>query len=212
MTDPAPVHPIEARSYAIIAGRVDLSGWQPGDRQVVARVIHATADESFADSMRIGERAVASATAAMRQGRPIVCDAKMVAAGMPSPARRCPVHCYLDQVSSAPPGGTRSAAAMDLAAAEHPEGAVWVIGNAPTALERLIRLHEAGLLRPEAVIGLPVGYVGASEAKAALWESPLRAVSITNLGERGGSPAAAAAANAIARLISPPGPGFLEPE
>jgi precorrin-8X/cobalt-precorrin-8 methylmutase len=200
MTGADPVHPIEAQSYAIMAGRVDLSGWQAGDRDVVARVIHATADESFAATMRIGERAVAVAVAAMAAGQTVVCDSAMVVAGMSLVARRCPVRCYLDRVPSAPEGSSRAAAAMALAAAGHPDGAIWVVGNAPTALEEIVRLHRAGLLRPSAVIGLPVGYVGASEAKAVLWESGLRSISITNAGERGGSPAAAAAGNAIARL------------
>jgi len=90
-----------------------------------------------------------------------------------------------------------------LAATEYPDAALWVVGNAPTALARLLELHAAGTLRPAAVIGLPVGYVGAAEAKAALWASPLQAVAITNVGYRGGSPVAAAAVNALAALAQP---------
>jgi precorrin-8X/cobalt-precorrin-8 methylmutase len=153
--------------------------------------------------VKIGANAVAAAVGAMAEGRTVVCDGAMVVAGLSQVARRCPVRCYLDRVPSAPPGVTRAAAAVTLAAADHPQGAIWVIGNAPTALAELVRLHLAGLLQPSAVIGLPVGYVGAAEAKAALWDSPLRSISITNAGERGGSPAAAAAGNAIARLVPP---------
>ncbi len=121
-------------------------------------------------------------------------------AGVASAARLTRVECHLDRIESARPGSTRSAAAVDYAAARHPDGAIWVIGNAPTALARLIELHREGTVRPLAVIGVPVGYVGAAEAKEALWASPLRPVSITNQGRRGGSPVAAAAVNALVRL------------
>jgi precorrin-8X/cobalt-precorrin-8 methylmutase len=207
-----PVHPIEAESYAIMAGLVDLSPWPEPDRQVVARMIHATADESFAATTRIGADAVRAAVDALRRGATVICDARMVVAGVPAVAAERDVLCFLDQVPRPPEGrSTRSEAAMAVAASEHPDGALWVIGNAPTALARLIHLHAAGQVRPAAVIGLPVGYVGAAEAKQALWESPLARVSVTNEGRRGGSPVAAAALNALHRLtrgdspISPPG-------
>jgi precorrin-8X/cobalt-precorrin-8 methylmutase len=199
--NPVPgVHPIEAESYRIIAGRVDLSGWGAGARDVVARIVHATADESFAGSTRIGESAVDAAVGALRRSAPVICDARMVLAGIPSVTGAT---CYLDRVPVAPAGSTRAAAAIDAAATDHPDGALWVIGNAPTALRRVLELYDTGLLRPAAVVGLPVGYVGAAEAKAALWGSALRPITLTNLGERGGSPAAAAAVNALARLARP---------
>lgn len=194
-----PIHPIEAESYAIMAELVDLSGWPAGARDVVARMIHATADETFAQTARVGPGAVAAAVEALRAGAPVVCDARMVTAGMPAVASRC----YLDRVPRAAGGrATRSEAAIDLAAADHPDSALWVVGNAPTALRRLLRLHAEGRLRPAAVIGLPVGYVDAAESKAALWESPLQDVAITNTGRRGGSAVAAAAVNALARLAA----------
>jgi precorrin-8X/cobalt-precorrin-8 methylmutase len=192
-----PVHPIEAESYRIMAEEVDLSAWPPGARHVVARMIHATADESFALTARVGDGAVEAAVGALRAGAAVVCDAHMVVAGIPTVAT---ARCFLDRVPTAPPGGTRAAAAMEVAADGHPEGALWVIGNAPTALDRLLALVAAGLVRPAAVIGVPVGYVGAADAKAALWASPLRPVAITNTGRRGGSPVAAAVVNALARL------------
>jgi len=195
------VHPIEAESYAIMAGLVDLSGWPEPERHVVARMIHATADETFAASARIGPDAVAAGVDALRRGATVVCDARMVVAGVPALAAEIPVLCYLDRVPGPAKGrSTRSEAAVETAVAEHPHGALWVIGNAPTALARLIRLHADGHVHPAAVIGLPVGYVGAAEAKQALWESPLAALSITNEGRRGGSPVAAAALNALHRL------------
>jgi precorrin-8X/cobalt-precorrin-8 methylmutase len=193
----SPVHPIEEASYRILAERVDLSAWKPGARDVVARMVHATADESFAATARIGEEAVEAAVAALAAGGPVVCDARMVVAGLPSvPAAVC----LLDEVPSAAPGDTRSAAAIRLAAERYADGALWVIGNAPTALFALLELHATGRVRPAAVVGLPVGYVGAAESKEALWDSPLRPLAITNVGVRGGSPAAAGAVNALARL------------
>jgi precorrin isomerase len=132
----------------------------------------------------------------------------MVVAGIPSVAGAV---CFLDQIPEAAPGDTRelylppetqtrSAAAIRLAAERHPDGALWVVGNAPTALFALLDLCAAGAVRPAAVVGLPVGYVGAAESKAALWAGELRPLAITNSGNRGGSPAAAGAVNALARL------------
>ncbi|MDP8976465.1 MAG: precorrin-8X methylmutase [Actinomycetota bacterium] len=190
------IHPIETASYRILAERVDLSVWPPGARDVVARIIHATADVAFAESVRIGDSAVAAALDALGRGAPVVVDSAMVAAGAPGVATTC----LLPEVPVAPARSTRSAAAAALAAERHPRGAVWVVGNAPTALFELLRLHDHGLLEPAAVIGLPVGFVGAAEAKARLWAGPLAPVSMTNTGERGGSPAAAAALNALHRL------------
>jgi len=191
------VHPIEEESYRIMAGRVDLSAWPPGARDVVARMVHATADESFATTALIGDRAVDGAVAALRSGAPVVCDARMVVAGIPSVANAV---CLLGDVPEAPPGDTRSAAAIRLAAERYPDGALWVVGNAPTALAALLELHAAGVVRPAAVVGLPVGYVGAAESKAGLWAGALQPVAITNSGVRGGSPVAAGAVNALARL------------
>ena len=188
-------HPIETESYRRMAERVDFSAWSGGARDVVARMVHATADESFAVSARVGAGAVEAAVAALRAGATVVCDAAMVVAGVPSVPTAV---CLLDQVPVAPDGDTRAAAAIRLAAARWPAGALWVIGNAPTALLALLSSD----VRPAAVVGLPVGYVGAAEAKAALWASPWREVAITNVGERGGSPVAAAAVNALARLAA----------
>ena len=201
MSDQRPVqqtqiHPIERESYRILAERIDLSGWPPGARDVVARIIHSTADLSFAETTRIGDEAIEPALAALATGGPVVVDAAMVAAGTP----RVPTTCLLDEVPTAPSGSTRSAAAFELAAQRHPADAVWVIGNAPTALFALLDLHARGLVEPAAVIGVPVGFVGAAESKQALWDSPLAPRTITCLGERGGSPVAAGALNALWRL------------
>ncbi|MEM9464143.1 MAG: precorrin-8X methylmutase [Actinomycetota bacterium] len=189
------IHPIEVESYRILAERVDLSHRTPIDRSIIERMIHATADLSFADTARIGAGAGDALVTAVISGAPVIVDAAMVAAGI----TRHPTRCYLPEVPVAPEGSTRSAAAFRLAAEAHPSGAVFVCGNAPTALFELLRLHEAGMVEPAAVVGLPVGFVGAKESKAALWASSLAAISVTNEGERGGSPAAAGAFNAAVR-------------
>jgi precorrin-8X/cobalt-precorrin-8 methylmutase len=193
------VHPIEVESYRILAERVDLSRWPDPERSVVARMIHATADESFATSALVGSDAVEAALAALDRDAPIIVDAAMVSAGTPTLTTTC----LLSEVATAPAGTTRSAAAFRLAAARHPVGALWVVGNAPTALTALLELTASGAVQPAAVIGLPVGYVGAAASKAALWAGPLCPIAITNVGERGGSAVAAAVLNALARLRAP---------
>ena len=123
----------------------------------------------------------------------MICDVEMVRHGITG----VDVACFLgDAVAS--DGLTRSAAGVRAAARRHPDGAVWVVGCAPTALEELIRLAAAGEVRPAYVIGLPVGFVGAAESKEALRASGLPAVS--NVGVKGGSAVAAAACNALVRL------------
>ncbi len=206
---PPRVHPIELESYSIMASRVDLSSWSEPARSVVARMVHATADESFASSARVGSRAVERVLEAFRASATVVCDSRMVVAGMPALRAGAPVVCALDLIegvtttaAGVPPGSTRSAQAIRRAAHLHPQGALWVIGNAPSALAMLLDLADSGLLEPAAVVGLPVGYVGADHAKRRLWESSLSEFSITNTGERGGSPVAAAAVNAIVRMAA----------
>jgi len=186
------VHPIEAESYRILAERVDLSGFGPLAAAVVARVIHATADLEYARSMVVDDAAVEAGLAALAAGAPMVVDVEMVAAGITGVAARCHLP------TSAPPGATRSAAGIAAAAERHPAGAMVVVGCAPTALEEVVRLHEAGDFDPALVIGLPVGFVGAAESKVRLRASGLAAIS--NVGEKGGSAVAAAAVNALVRL------------
>lgn len=192
-----PVHPIEVESYRILAERVDLQRWTPLARAVVARVIHASADVGYAETLVVDEGACAAGLSAIESGMPIVVDVEMVAVA----TRRTGSHCLLDEGrarQAAEPGLTASAAAMRVAAERWPIGPVVVVGNAPTALAEVVRLAVAGRWAPSFVIGLPVGFVGAAEAKAALRASGLPSVS--NVGERGGSAVAAAALNALWRL------------
>jgi precorrin isomerase len=188
------IHPIEAESYRILAERVDLSRFGPLSAAVVARVIHASADLEYATTMVLDEDAVAAGVAALAGGAPVVVDVEMVRHGITGVDARC----FLPPAESAETATTRSAAGMALAAAEHPEGAVVVVGCAPTALDEVVRLAKAGRFRPALVVGLPVGFVGAAESKARLRVSGLAAVS--NVGEKGGSAVAAAALNAMVRL------------
>ncbi|MEV5984297.1 precorrin-8X methylmutase [Streptomyces sp. NPDC052051] len=180
------VHPIEQESYRRLRARLDTSRLPPLTRAVVERVIHSAADLAYASDLVLNERELAAAHAALHAGAPVVVDVEMVAAGI---TRRETV-CRLKDATSGP-GRTRSAHAVRLAYEEVGPGALWVIGCAPTALEELLRLDAA----PALVIGLPVGFVGAAESKAALRASGLPAVS--NVSEKGGSAVAAAALNAL---------------
>jgi len=180
------VHEIEQDSYRILRARVDTSSYPPLTRAVIERVIHASADIGYADDIVCDEASLQRGLDALRAGAPIVTDVRMVAAGVTGRDARC----YLSDAKVGA-GLTRSAAAMRLAYADVGPGAVWVIGCAPTALAELIVLAPD----PALVIGLPVGFVGAVEAKEALRASGLAAVS--NRSERGGSAVAAAAVNAL---------------
>ena len=186
------IHPIEAESYRILAERVDLSAFGPLGAAVVARVIHASADLEYATTMVVDEAALEAGVAALVAGAPVLVDVEMVRHGITGVDARC----FLPE--RATEGTTRSAAGMAAAAEAHPHGAVVVVGCAPTALDEVVRLHDAGTFRPALVIGMPVGFVGAAESKERLRASGLPAVS--NIGEKGGSAVAAAALNALVRL------------
>lgn len=190
------IHPIEIESYRILESRVDLSHLEPGPRAVVARVVHATADLDFAHTMRIDPAAVAAGVEALRRRAPVIADVEMVRAGLTG----VDAHCYLAETGPAAPGDTRSAAAMRLAAARHPRGALVVVGCAPTALVEAVELTKAGAFAPALIIGLPVGFVGAAEAKDLAHDADVP--TITNVGEKGGSAVAAGACNALMRLAA----------
>ncbi|MFG1656095.1 precorrin-8X methylmutase [Micromonospora chersina] len=190
------VHPIEAESYRILRDRVDLSHLPPLTRAVTERVVHASADLDYVTDLVCDEAALAAGLAALRAGAPVVTDVWMVAAGITRPGREivCPVAEPAAADLGRAAGITRSAAAVRIAHDRVGPGAVWVVGCAPTALVELIGLDAA----PALVVGLPVGFVGAAESKAALRASGLPAVS--NVGEKGGSAVAAAALNALLYL------------
>ncbi len=188
---------IEAESFRILADRVDLSHFDRTARLVVARVIHASADLDYASTMVVDDAAVQAGIDAVAAGAPVLTDVEMTRHGISG----IPSHCYLSQVGEAEDGApTRSAAGIRMAAAQHPGGAIVVIGCAPTALVEVVRLHRSGAFDPALVVGLPVGFVGAAESKQSLRSTALP--SITNVGEKGGSAVAAAAFNAIVRFAS----------
>jgi precorrin-8X/cobalt-precorrin-8 methylmutase len=185
------VHPIEAESYRILSGMVDLSHLGPLSRTVAERVIHASADLDYAESLILDEAALERGISALQRGGAIVTDVGMVAAGITGRQTLCFVSDPRAQALSEELGITRSAAGFRLAAEEVGKGAVWVVGNAPTALLELLALDVA----PDLVVGLPVGFVGATESKSELVASGLPAVA--NRGPKGGSAVAAAALNAL---------------
>jgi precorrin-8X/cobalt-precorrin-8 methylmutase len=185
------VHPIEAESYRILRGLVDLSHLGPLSRAVAERVVHASADTEYAQSLVLDEEALEGGLEALRRGAPVVADVGMVAAGITAREALCLVSDPRARALSEELGITRSAAGFRLAAGEVGAGAVWVVGNAPTALFELLELEVS----PALVIGLPVGFVGAAESKDALIHSGLPCVA--NRGPKGGSAVAAAALNAL---------------
>ncbi|MGW3890633.1 precorrin-8X methylmutase [Micromonospora chokoriensis] len=187
------VHPIEVESYRILRERVDLSHLPPLTRAVTERVVHASADLAYVDELVCDEAALESGLAALRAGAPVVTDVAMVAAGITRAGLElvCPVAEPAAAELGRSAGITRSAAAVRIAVDRVGPGAVWVVGCAPTALVELLTLDAA----PALVVGLPVGFVGAAESKAALRASGLPGVS--NVGEKGGSAVAAAALNAL---------------
>ena len=185
------IHPIEEESYRIMRGLVDLSHLGPLGRAVAERVIHASADLEYAGTLVLDEAALAGGYEALRAGAPVVTDVGMVAAGITARETLCFVSDPRSRALSENFGITRSAAGFRIAAEEAGAGAVWVVGNAPTALFELLGLGA----EPALVVGLPVGFVGAAESKEKLIESGLPAVA--NRGLKGGSAVAAAALNAL---------------
>lgn len=186
------IHPIERQSYAILRERVDTAHLPPLTRAVVERVIHTTADPTYLDDLVVLEAHLMAGLRALRSGAPLVVDAHMVQAGITSRDSLCLVR-DPRAADLATAGRTRSAAGMRLAAQQAGEGAVWVVGNAPTALFAILDLVP--LLRPALVVGLPVGYVGAVDSKQALRDNGTS--SVTNRSEKGGTAAAAAVVNAL---------------
>ena len=185
------MHPIETESYRILREMLDLSYLGPLSRAVAERVIHASADPEYAETLALDEGTLAKAVEALRRGVPVVADVRMVAAGITSRDTLCLVSDPRAEGLSERLGTTRSAAGFRIAAEVVGTGAVWVVGNAPTALFELLEMNA----EPALVVGLPVGFVGAAESKWKLLESGLPAMA--NRGPKGGSAVAAAALNAL---------------
>jgi precorrin-8X/cobalt-precorrin-8 methylmutase len=194
---------IYRRSFAMIRAEADLDELDPVLERVVVRMIHACGMVDLATDVAASSGFGAAVEAALRDAAPILCDTAMVASGVTR--SRLPagneVVCTLSDPRvpelARELGTTRTAAAMELWR-DRLAGAVVVVGNAPTALFRLLELVDEGVGPPAAVIGVPVGFVGAAESKVALAEHPARLDHLVVHGRRGGSAIAAAAVNALA--------------
>ncbi|MFD7690817.1 precorrin-8X methylmutase [Streptomyces sp. NPDC059781] len=194
---------IYRQSFATIRAEADLAGLPADVSRVAVRMIHACGMVDLVRDLSYTPAVVGRARAALRAGAPILCDVRMVASGVTR--KRLPadndVLCTLSDPAvpelAAKLGTTRSAAALELWR-DRLEGAVVAVGNAPTALFRLLEMIEEGAPRPAAVIGVPVGFVGAAESKDALAAHPSGLEHLVVRGRRGGSAIAAAALNAIA--------------
>ena len=194
-------HEIEQLSFQIIDGEAGDHGFSTDQWPVVRRVIHTSADFEWQRMIRFHPQAIFSGVSAIRNGCPIVTDTNMARAGI---RRRDlagfggTVKCYMTDErvveAAARRGITRAKAAVDVAAPAL-SGGIYVVGNAPTALLRLIELMDQGTVRPALVVGLPVGFVNAAESKALLLERDVPHV--TNVGRKGGSNVAAAVVNAL---------------
>src|SRR3954453_15405831 len=192
---------IYRRSFATIRAEADLTGLPEDVARVAVRMIHACGQVDLVSDLAFSPAVVARARAALDAGAPVLCDAEMVASGI---TRRrlpkdndvvCTLHDERTPGLAASLGTTRTAAALELWR-DRLEGAVVAIGNAPTALFHLLEMVSAGGPRPAAVVGIPVGFVGAAESKEALAAADLEHLVVR--GRRGGSAMTVAAVNAIA--------------
>jgi len=195
---------IYERSFAIIRAEADLSRFTPEEAEVAVRMIHAAGQVEVAGLIEFAPEFVSAARKALRGGAPILCDSEMVAHGVTRarlPAKS-EVICTLRDPRvpdlAAKLGTTRSAAALELWR-DKLARAVIAIGNAPTALFRLLEVLEAGAAKPAAIIGIPVGFVGAAESKEALAANVSGVPYLIVRGRIGGSAMTAAAVNALAK-------------
>ena len=188
-TDPA-----EAESYRILRSRLDLSGLPPLSRAVTERVIHATADFDYVTDLVCDEPGLAAGLAALRCAAPVVADGPMVASGITGYPVICTAGDSLAARLARMASIAVSAAAVWLAFSAAGPGAVWLVGSAPAALFEIM----AREVEPALVIGVPVGFVGAAEAKDALRRSGLP--SLSNISEKGGPVVAVAAFEALLRM------------
>ena len=191
-------------SFAIIRAEADLSRFTPEETDIAVRMIHAAGQVEIAMLIEFAPGFVAAARAALKRNAPILCDSEMVAHGITRarlPAKN-EVICTLRDRRTADLGAklatTRSAAALELWR-DKLDGAVVAVGNAPTALFRLLEMLEAGAPKPAAIIGIPVGFVGAADAKEALAANSCGVPYLIVRGRMGGSATTAAAVNALAK-------------
>lgn len=194
---------IYRRSFETVRHEADLERFNQLESEIAVRLIHACGMPDVSNDLQIARGAAEAGRAALLAGAPILVDCEMAGAGIIRKRlpRDNPVICTLNDERvpglAADEGTTRSAAAVGLWT-PHLDGAVVAIGNAPTALFRLMEEIDAGAPMPAAILGFPVGFVGAAESKQALSEQEPELPYITLLGRRGGSAMASAAVNALA--------------
>ncbi|WP_299490344.1 cobalt-precorrin-8X methylmutase [Acaryochloris sp. IP29b_bin.137] len=194
------LHPILRQSFATIDREIGAHHFSDDQYQVVRRVIHSTADFEFLTLLRFSAEVISTATAALAAGIPIVTDVQMVSMGIQTVVQQTfqnPVITAVEAGQSPLPGQTRTAAGMLHCTQAYPE-AVYVVGNAPTALLALCQQLTVAAQSPPLIIGVPVGFIGVLEAKEALATSGLP--HIRTEGRKGGSPVAAAIVNALLTL------------
>jgi precorrin-8X/cobalt-precorrin-8 methylmutase len=195
---------IYERSFAAIRAEADLSRFSSEEAEIVVRMIHACGCVEITSRIVFGADLVGAGRTALAQGAPILCDSEMVAHGITRarlPAQNQVICALRDQRVAQLAHElqtTRSAAAIELWK-DRLDGALVAIGNAPTALFRLLEMLDAGAPKPAAILGIPVGFVGAAEAKDALAANPRGVPFLSVLGRMGGSAMTAAAVNALAR-------------
>jgi len=192
---------IESTSFDIIDAEVGNHDFNEPQWSIVRRMIHTTADFEFKDMVRIHPGAIAAGIQAIRSGKMIITDTNMARVGIRTKELArfgVTVNCYMNDPriheKAKSNGTTRAKAAVDMAA-DDMNGGIYVVGNAPTALLRLIELINDGQVGPALIVGLPVGFVNAAESKAALLEMDYPY--ITNIGRKGGSNLAASVVNAL---------------
>jgi precorrin-8X/cobalt-precorrin-8 methylmutase len=195
---------IEALSFQIITEEAGRHPFSADQWCVVRRIIHTTADFEYLQSIRFHPQAIERGVAAIRNGRAVVTDTNMAQAGIRRReldrfGARAVCHIADPQVAQTArsTGTTRAATAVDVAAAEL-DGGIYAVGNAPTALLRLIELVDTGRIQPALIVGFPVGFVNAAESKEALMAASVPFIS--NVGRKGGSNVAAAVVNALISL------------
>lgn len=191
-----PIHPIMVQSFAAIDGEIGAHNFNPLEYAIIRRVIHSTADFEFKELIYFSTGAISSGVAAIRRGVPIVTDVSMVKQGITNLVAQTfnnPIISAVERVSVALPGKTRTETGLIECWREFPE-AIYVIGNAPTALLALCNELNTSI-NPALVIGAPVGFISVVESKAALANTPVNQIRID--GRKGGSPVAAAIVNAL---------------
>ncbi len=195
---------IEHQSFTIIEQEAGPHSFTPEEWSIVRRIIHTTADFEYMTSIRFQSNAIQMAKQAIQSGTKIITDTRMALSGIQKKAIEAyggEVVCYIDdstvQIQAQKHGTTRARMAIDMAV-QSISGGIYVIGNAPTALLRLIELVQQNSAKPDVVIAFPVGFVNAAESKAELLA--LNIPLITNIGRKGGSTVAASVMNALIQL------------